>query len=78
MDLDYGDARQLERDVVRGERDLENEIIVVDEIAKKGFVSVDNIWMLDRLRERVAEERKKVAEKDELIEQLKRRLGPDT
>ena len=89
--LDDGDARQLERDVVRVEQDLENEMIVVDEIAKKGFVSVDNIWVVDRLRERVAEEQKKLAEvreklaevreklaeRDELIEQLKRQLGPD-
>ena len=58
-------------------QELEKDMIVQDEIAKKGFVSVDNIWVVDRLRDQVAEMGETIAEERKKSAALKQRLGID-
>jgi hypothetical protein len=74
VDLDDDDKDGLIKDVVRIVQKVRKRVSKEDEMRESGFATVDNVWMVDRLREENVELKDENVELKERIEELERQI----
>ncbi|MFX0098952.1 MAG: hypothetical protein ACFFCS_05180 [Candidatus Hodarchaeota archaeon] len=74
VDLDDGDQDDLIKDVVYMVQKVRKRVSKEDEMRESGFATVDNVWMVDRLREERDDLKEKLETAEERIAELEQQL----